>query len=76
MPFTSNEALPAVVRGHLPPHAQDIYRAAFNSAWEQWREDAVAHHIAWTAVKRSYVNDDDTWVPKSRPPVDPWPLAG
>jgi len=64
MPYSSNAALPAVVRAHLPDHAQDIYRAAFNNAWERWGEDARAHRIAWAAVKRSYERSDDLWVPR------------
>ena len=28
MPYSSNDDLPSSVRTHLPPHAQDIYRAA------------------------------------------------
>jgi cation transport regulator len=44
---------------HLPVHAQDIYREAFNHASaahaaEDRREEA-AHRIAWAAVKRSCV---------------------
>jgi cation transport regulator len=33
MPYRSNEDLPSSVTRHLPPHAQDIYRAAFNHAF-------------------------------------------
>ena len=33
MPYASNENLPPRVRTHLPVHAQDIYREAFNHAW-------------------------------------------
>ena len=32
MPYETNEDLPSSVARHLPPHAQDIYRAAFNNA--------------------------------------------
>jgi len=54
MPYRRNDDLPPPVRRALPDHAQDIYRAAFNSAWEQYGGDAVAHRIAWAAVKRKY----------------------
>jgi len=37
MPYASNEDLPPSVRAHLPPHAQDIFRAAFNSAYDERR---------------------------------------
>ncbi len=67
MPYASNIELPPSVRGHLPEHAQDIYRAAFNHAYHSHTDDAereeIAHRIAWAAVKRSYVKDGDRWVP-------------
>lgn len=64
MPYASNEDLPPSVRNHLPPHAQDIYRAAFNSAWQHDAGDeAIPHRIAWAAVKRRYRKFGDEWVP-------------
>jgi cation transport regulator len=66
MPYRSNEDLPASVRAHLPAHAQDIYRAAFNHAYAahagDLRQEEAAHRIAWAAVKRSYVKLGDVWV--------------
>ncbi|ASV99076.1 ChaB family protein [Paraburkholderia aromaticivorans] len=66
MPYHSNADLPPSVQGHLPEHAQDIYRAAFNHAYAAHSEDArceeIAHRIAWAAVKRSYVKYDGTWI--------------
>lgn len=38
MPYASNSDLPDNVRGVLPRHAQDIYREAFNSAWDQYAD--------------------------------------
>ena len=35
MPYRDIEDLPDSVRNHLPPHAQEIYVAAFNNAWRQ-----------------------------------------
>ena len=32
MPYANNDDLPPSVRDHLPFHAQDIFRAAFNNA--------------------------------------------
>ena len=67
MPYRSNADLPATVREHLPSHAQEIYRAAFNHAFaahtNDTRQEEIAHRIAWAAVKRSYVKDNDRWVP-------------
>ena len=59
MPYGTNRDLPISVKGHLPPHAQDIYREAFNHAFAAHtgdpRQEEAAHRIAWAAVKRSYV---------------------
>lgn len=61
MPYRLNSVLPPPVRRHLPAHAQDIYREAFNHAWRAHAGEADrerrAHMIAWSAVKRSYVKD-------------------
>jgi cation transport regulator len=66
MPYSSNAALPPSIRRRLPPHAQDIYREAFNHAFAAHavdpRQEEVAHRIAWAAVKRSYVKAGDLWV--------------
>jgi cation transport regulator len=69
MPYATNEDLPASVRGHLPPRAQDIFRETFNAAWQQHRGEAAgereerAFRIAWAAVKRRYRKAGDRWVP-------------
>jgi cation transport regulator len=67
MPYRSNADLPPPVRGHLPPHAQDIYREAFNHAFDshtgEIRQEEIAHRTAWAAVKRSYVKAGVQWVP-------------
>lgn len=70
MPYDTNADLPPAVRYALPPHAQDIYRAAFNSAWRRHMqpgslEEATAHRIAWGAVKRQYQKLGSTWVPRA-----------
>ena len=66
MPYRQNSDLPTSVRGHLPGHAQDIYRAAFNRAFAAHsgdpRQEEAAHRIAWAAVKRRYIKQGDEWV--------------
>jgi len=66
MPYATNDQLPSPVRMHLPEHAQDIYREAFNHAYAahagEQRQEEAAHRIAWAAVKRSYVKVGDRWV--------------
>lgn len=70
MPYATNADLPAPVRNHLPDHAQDIFRAAFNHAYAAHlndpRREEAANRIAWAAVKRSYVKIGDHWVAKTR----------
>jgi cation transport regulator len=72
MPYSENADLPDSVRGALPAHAQSIYRAAFNSAWEEYDSAAkrkggasheeTAHKVAWAAVKEKYEKgSDDKW---------------
>ncbi|MEW6644111.1 MAG: ChaB family protein [Pseudomonadota bacterium] len=67
MPYQRNADLPSSVRDHLPAHAQDIYREAFNHAFASHagdaRQEEIAHRIAWAAVKRSYIKVRDQWMP-------------
>jgi cation transport regulator len=65
MPYRVNADLPPSVRDHLPEHAQDIYREAFNHAFAAHagdpRQEEAAHRIAWAAVKRRYEKIADFW---------------
>jgi cation transport regulator len=70
MPYNKVSELPESVKGNLPQHAQEIYQAAFNNAWDQYDEarerrgdnsrEETAHSVAWAAVKRDYEKDDAT----------------
>jgi cation transport regulator len=66
MPYRTNADLPAAVQRHLSPHAQDIYREAFNNAFAAHigdpRQEEASHRIAWAAVKRSYLKVGDSWI--------------
>jgi cation transport regulator len=64
-----------MVRENLPEHAQDIYREAFNSAWEEYKDpferrgneswEEVSHKVAWSAVEKVYEkNAEGKWVKK------------
>lgn len=75
MPYPKVTELPASVKDNLPPHAQEIYKEAYNSAWEQYKEPAArrgdasreetAHRVAWAAVKQKYEkNLKGNWVTK------------
>jgi cation transport regulator len=64
MPYDKRTDLPDSVRDNLPAHAQDIYKEAFNSAWDQYdRNEERAHRVAWAAVKQKYhKNTAGDWV--------------
>jgi cation transport regulator len=38
MPYRTDAELPPGVKDNLPAHAQDIYREAFNSAWQEYQD--------------------------------------
>ena len=69
MPYRTISELPDSVRDHVPKHAQEIYKEAFNSAWDQYRDpgerrddasrEEVSHRVAWAAVKEKYEKGDD-----------------
>lgn len=73
MPYASNTNLPPRIRHVLSGHAQDIYRAAFNNAFESYadsgRREEIAHRVAWAAVKKRYIKCGDEWV--ERPAAAP-----
>ena len=75
MPYSARKDLPASVRDNLPDHAQSIYKEAYNSAWDEYKDpedrdgdvsrEEVSHRVAWAAVKNKYEkNDDGEWVEK------------
>lgn len=76
MPYQSTADLPDRVRENLPEHAEEIYKDAFNSAYQQYQDrqkrqdekedvETVAHKVAWAAVKKVYEkNDQGEWVKK------------
>lgn len=77
MPYPNSNDLPDNVRGVLPKHAQEIFKEAFNNAYEEYkdpkrrRNDAdredVARRVAWSAVKKSYEKGKDgSWYPKKQ----------
>lgn len=66
MPYKTKADLPESVRDHLPSHAQDIYKEAYNSAYDEYGHDeSRAHRVAWGAVEKEYHKDDSgKWVKK------------
>ncbi len=72
MPYQSLSELPDQVKDNLPKQAQEIYKEAFNHAWQQYKDpddrddsrEAVAHKVAWSAVKEKYRKEEGQWVSK------------
>jgi len=64
MPYKELTDLPEMVRNVLPVHGQEIYRAAYNNAWDEYKKpedrmddntrEETAHKVAWAAVKKVY----------------------
>lgn len=76
MPYERIEELPKNVRGNLPKKAQVIFKEAYNSAWENYRDpekrkgdasrEEVSQKVAWNAVKTKYrKNEKGEWVEKA-----------
>lgn len=78
MHYPKNSDLPESIRADLPAHAQDVYRTAFNKAWESYDEPravveveesrlAMADNAAWAAVnERFYFNELQEWVHREK----------
>jgi cation transport regulator len=74
MPYRTNRELPESVKNSLPSDAQDIYREAFDNAWNEYQDPAkrrgkasleeVSHKVAWAAVKKKYEKVGEEWQPK------------
>ena len=74
MPYDSLKELPDSVQDNLPKHAQEIYKEAYNSAWDQYKDpedrrgdasrEETAHRVAWSAVKQQYEKQNGKWAKK------------
>jgi cation transport regulator len=64
LPYEDTTDLPESVRNSLPQHAQEIFKEAFNNAWDEYKDpddrngnvsqEETAFKVAWAAVKRRY----------------------
>lgn len=69
MPYARRKDLPDQVKDNLPAHAEEIYKEAFNSAYDQYKDpdkrkkggsrEETAHRVAWSAVKQEYEKDEN-----------------
>lgn len=73
------DELPNNVRAYLPTDAREVYLKAFNCALQeyankvtQWAEferaEAVAHKVAWSAIKDRYEKNPESgfWYKKTQ----------
>jgi cation transport regulator len=74
MPYNEISELPTSVKNVLPAHAQDIYKEAFNNAYNEYQDpskrrleesrEEASHRVAWRAVKNKYQKGrDHKWQP-------------
>lgn len=71
MPYAKKSDLPDSVKDNLPDHAQEIYREAYNNAWNRYDKpderrggssrEETAHRVAWSAVKKEYEKTNGKW---------------
>ena len=67
MPYDKITDLPESVKSNLPKGAQEIFLAAYNNAWEQYKNpskrksdssrEETAIKVAWSAVKNKYTKN-------------------
>ncbi len=65
----SRSDLPDRVKDNLPKEAQEIFRKAYNSALDEYKDpdkrkgdaslEETANKVAWAAVKKKYEKADD-----------------
>jgi len=69
VPYQTLSEMPPAVRS-LPRHAQEIFGAPFNAAWQSYAargpqaQEEIAFRVAWAAVKKRYRKMGDTWIEK------------
>lgn len=75
MPYDNLSDLPDPIQDKLPKHGQEIYKAAYNNAWDEYKDpgdrkdnasrEETSHKVAWSAVKNKYKKEGDRWVKKN-----------
>lgn len=75
MPYDNLSDLPDQIQDKLPKHGQEIYKAAYNNAWDEYKDpddrkdnasrEETSHKVAWSAVKNKYKKEGDRWIKKN-----------
>lgn len=65
MPWSSNSALPALVRNSLPSAAQTLFRQTANGVLSDGKSEQSAMRVAWSQVKTKWRKDSSgKWIKK------------
>lgn len=74
MPYKTNSDLPKKMKDNLPKGAETIFRKAYNSAADEYKDSSkrrggasleeTANKVAWSAVKKEYEKVGDEWKKK------------
>lgn len=69
MPYGDISELPIQIRSSLPEEAQEVYRKAYNYAYDTTCEgtDSCSDIVAWSQVRRFFENDTGVW--QKRTPI-------
>ena len=69
MHYESIEQLPLHCRINLPEVAQDVYRDAWNRAWDNSGDARIARDRAWREVREQFERDAITgcWMRRAMP---------
>ncbi len=51
MIYKTTQDLPRPIRERLPEAVQELYRLAYNSAFQWYGDETRAHQAAWSAVR-------------------------
>ena len=67
MLYDNVDDLPERVKDNLPKHAQEIFKEAFNNAWDEYKDlkivkdnasrEETSFKVAWAAIKQTYHKD-------------------
>jgi cation transport regulator len=74
MPYDKINQLPKKIKDNLPKEARQIFKEAYNNAWNQYADsnkrkdnasqEEVANRVAWSAVKKKYQKENGDWIKK------------
>lgn len=68
MRYETIEQLPFHCQSHLPAAALEVYKEAWNRAWDESADRIAARTQAWMAVRERFERDAATrqWVPRAQ----------